>query len=107
MPIFRNDTFRIQRELRALRAQLSAVTAERDALDRALAESARDLARATATVPANLSDVTHFLRAFVPSLPMAPGFNLLTAATDPKSYAQALHLLLLHARQVGHQEAPR
>ncbi|MCS3844809.1 hypothetical protein [Microbacterium sp. AK031] len=107
MPFFKNDTFLMQRELRQLRDENEGLKAERAVLDRALNESQRELAEAKSAQPASLAEVTHFLRAYVPTLPMAPGYNNLTAATDTKSYAQALNLLLLHARSVGHAEAAR
>jgi hypothetical protein len=112
MPLFGNnipraEAARLRRDLATVRAERDGFKAERDALDHTLTEARADLAEARAAQPANLGDITHFLRAFVPTLPMAPGYSSLTAATDAKSYAQAIHLLLLHSRSVGHREATK
>lgn len=94
-----------------LKRKLELVTAERDGF-KALAESysrdlwnaQQELAKAPIPQPTDLKQVTHFLRAFVPTLPYAPGYSSLTTATDAKSFAMALNLLLQHARLVGRQE---
>lgn len=99
-------TDHLKRELREARDQVAALTSANEALTRQLAEhEAR--AETPKAQPANLTEVTHFLRAFLPTLPLAPAYNSLTAATDAKSYAQAINLLFQHARMVGHQEANR
>lgn len=103
--ITRND--HMERQLRALRDENAVLKAANESLGRELAGLKQDLGKEPTTRPANLEQVTHFLKAFVPTLPAAPGYKNLTAATDPKSYAQALNLLLLHARAVGRQEMNR
>lgn len=60
---------------------------------------------AKAGQPANLTEVAVTLRALVPSLPQAPGYGQLRGAKTPKEFAQAIHLLLLHAQRVGASQA--
>lgn len=103
--ITRND--HAERQLRALRDEVAVLTAANESLARENDGLKQTLSKESAKQPASLEQVTHFLKAFVPTLPAAPGYKNLTAATDPKSYAQALNLLLLHARAVGRQEMNR
>lgn len=91
---------RLNDEVNALQAGNLSLARELDALRKAAEE-----AKANPPRPANLGHITHFLRAYVPSLPMAPGYHLLTSAKNEQEFAQALNLLLLHARSVGHAEA--
>lgn len=51
-----------------------------------------------------LDSVLAELRAFVPTLPYAPGYSVLSSASDAKAFAQGLHLMLLHAQTVGRAE---
>lgn len=98
---------RLDRENRRLRE-------ERDAFERLAIENSRaawnlqqELTAAKSVKqapPANLEEVTKFLKMYVPTLPLAPGYNTLVAANDAQSYAQALNLMLQHARLVGRQE---
>jgi hypothetical protein len=62
---------------------------------------------AKAPIPTTLLDVTVALKSYVPTITQAPTGYLLDRATDAKSYAQALNMLLLHARSVGYAEGRR
>lgn len=90
------------------------IEAERDDLKRQLAaadhqyaELQRKLWDAKRPVPTELSEVTAQLRGTVPSIVQAPAFHVLEKATDAQAYGIALHLLLLHAQQVGRKEGAR
>lgn len=96
-----------------LSRKLRAVTEERDAFKNLATENSQTVwnlqqealaAKANAAQPANLTEVTLALKALLPSIAYAPGYSTLTSAADPKSYAQALNLLLQHARLVGRAE---
>lgn len=93
-----------------LERQLAQVTAERDDLDRSLADAQSELSRlrAEAASPADeaaqLRKITSALRVLVPTIAYAPPFGMLTQAKGPDEYAQTLHLLLRHAHAVGVQD---
>ncbi|GAA2851844.1 hypothetical protein [Microbacterium arabinogalactanolyticum] len=88
---------RIEAERDDLKAQLARADAQFTDLQQQLWDAKRP-------VPTELAAVTTELRAFVPTLPQAQGFHLLQSATDAKAYAQAVHLLMQHARLVGYEE---
>ena len=64
------------------------------------ADSAEADVRA-APAPVEFADVLAALKARVPSLPYAPGYLLASKAATADDFAQALHVMLLHAQTVG------
>lgn len=91
--------------------QLRHVTDERDELAARLgAQSAtvwnlqQELAAAKAAQPANLTEVTVALRAYLPTVTQASGYGALRSAASPKAYAAAIHQLMQDARLAGYRE---
>ncbi|WP_295790891.1 hypothetical protein [uncultured Microbacterium sp.] len=63
-----------------------------------------DLRAAADAAPVEFASVLAALKARVPSLPYAPGYLLASKASTADDFAQALHVMLLHAQTVGRAE---
>jgi hypothetical protein len=91
------DNQRLDGEVRDLKRTV-------DDLDRRAYAAELALTEAKRPQPAELSRVLAELKGFVPTLPYAPGYPVLATARDEQSFAQGLHLMLMHARSVGQAE---
>lgn len=99
------QAYTLARQVERLSADLDAAKAALQNRDRDLHNLRQELAAAKQPhQPANLGHVTRALIGYVPTIPAAPGFATLAKAATPLDYAQGIHLLLLHARQVGFRE---
>lgn len=109
MPVFGALTVTEARRLIKDNERLTAENARLSAATDALAlrvEAAELAARRAEEAPApgvagTLGGVLDGLKARVPTLPYAPGYLLAAKAGDPDAFAQALHVMLLHAQTVG------
>lgn len=91
---------RLEADKTELQNRLKAANAEFQSMQARLFEAKRP-------TPTTLADVTSALKSYVPTIPQAPTGYMLDRATDAKSYAQALNMLLLHARSIGYAEGRR
>lgn len=91
------DNRRLDSEVRDLTKKADALAVRAELAELALTE-------AKAPRPVELDAVLSELRAFAPTLPYAPGSSVLSSGFDAKSFAQGLHLMLLHAQTVGRAE---
>ena len=91
---------RLEAEKTELQNRLKAADAEFQSMQARLLEAKRP-------IPTSLAEVSSALKSYVPTIVQAPSGYMLDRATDAKSYAQALNMLLLHARSIGYAEGRR
>lgn len=100
----RVDTRALVRQRDQLAAEVEALKATVRVRDRDLFDLREALVAKDAPQPVPFAEVTRQLVGFVPSLPAVPGYGILHTAKDSQTYAQGLHMMLLHARTVGQHE---
>lgn len=98
----RNDYY--ERQLRQLTVERDELAARLAAQDATVWNLQQELIQAKTVQPANLTEVTVALRAYLPTVTQAAGYGALRRATDTKAFAAAIHQLMQDARLVGRRE---
>lgn len=96
----RND--HVERQLRLLTDERDDLAARLGAQDATVWNLQQELIAAKAVQPANLTEVTVNLRAFLPTVTQAAGYSALRRATDAKAFAAAIHVLMQDAHRAGY-----